>query len=291
MMQSSNLCPTCRLRAELETETQDVPGVEYTMTIWDFPFLKYHSFPAMKHALHLFRSQTHGSDQSFWFTHNPDGYTFTQWQIYYLSKKYFRYKSMRGPVFTLFNVLATFPVFTEMLLQGTRADPKHHTMHHYLMHMECGINTLQLKMFTYLENWLHRHRRSDALHQEDANGCTVYDYYQKLFLPPEVTQQCRELTEAYKRVENQLFRQLPFLSKCVKCATYLQPYHDLVKFHTHFFDFLDQQPDWNDRLTEMLKQRELCNQIYTNSTERELDKKCIKRHDYVMDVYRSLFDW
>lgn len=271
----------------MRTIDQDVNSS--TITLWDFPFLQYRSFHSMRVAL-IEMYKTNPSAQ-FWSQYNQEGYTFTQWQIYFLSKKYYRYKSLRGPVFTLFNVLASMPFFIDLLLTGTRDDPCHHTIHHYLYHMECGINNLQTKMYDFLVKELSKHQKSHFLYQKDKNGSSVVDYFQRLCLPTEVVEKCRNLTEAYKRTEQQLFGQLQFLSKCKLCSSYLQPYDELIQHHQTLYDFLDTQPEWSDKLLGMLVDRDQCNRLYAEMTQHEMDEKCIARHDYVLEVYRKLFDW
>lgn len=282
MIPPSDLCSICQSR---EHEV----SVGTSSTLWEFPFLQYRRYEDMKQALNDYYSKyEHPDPRTFWCLHNEDGYTFTQWQIYFLSKKYYRYRGMRGPVFTLFNVLATFPFFTDLLLLGTRQDPAHHTLHHFLFHMECGINHLQTRMYFFLVKSLGQHSQ---LHTKDQRNCSVIDYYNKQLLPPHVVKKCNALTESYKKTENELFEHLHFLSKCRQCSSYLRPYQELVEQHTHLFEFLDQCPEWSDKIHSMLQDRDKCNQLYGSHVQNEGDLESVKRHDYVIQVYRTLFEW
>lgn len=290
MMHTTDLCSTCMSRIQVPT----ADSKSGTLTLWDFPFLQYRSFHEMKRNLSDYYTayQQESADPSlFWRTHNEDGYTYTQWQIYFLSKKYHRYRGMRCAVFTLFDVLATFPFFIDLILLGTRDDPAHHTLHHYLFHMECGINYLQKKMYTRLVRHLERKGRLDALETRDARNHSVTDYYQKLVLPTEVVKTCNSLTESYKKIENDLFSNLEFLSRCRMCQTYLRPYQELVEQHNYLFEFLDKYPEWSDKIYNMLQERDQCNQLYYSYITTEGDVDSVKRHDYVIGVYRTLFEW
>lgn len=289
-MMPNDLCSICQSRKQQqEVSVSETVG---TSTLWEFPFLQYHRFDEMKQALNLYYNSYENSDpRTFWCLHNEDGYTFTQWQIYFLSKKYYRYRGMRGPVFTLFNVLATFPFFTDLLLLGTRQDPTHHTLHHFLFHMECGINHIQTRMYFFLVKSLQQHGHLHRIHTKDGRNCSVIDYYNKLLLPQHVVNKCNSLTEAYKKTENELFEHLHFLSKCRQCSSYLRPYQELVEQHIHLFEFLDQYPEWSEKIHEMLQSRDECNQLYGTYVKNEGDLESIKRHDYVIQVYRTLFEW
>lgn len=287
-----NLCESCRMKTQLSVSdhTSQTEETETQKTLWDFPFLSYSSFGEMLSGLVDFVQQYHASDR-FWSQRNEDGYSFTQWQIYYISKKFFRYKGIRGAVFNLFNALSKFSFFGALITLGTATDPLHHTVHHYLLHMECGMNTLQMKLYQFLVNWLVQHGYCDSLSRTDDRGMNVFDYFEKLFLPVQVVRQCRQLTETYKREEQCLFAMLPFLSKCEMCSSYINPYTELVQNSDRLFRFLDDQPDWSDRIYDMLSQRDQCNQLYAKHTSRQIDEKCVQRHDHVINVYRSLFEW
>lgn len=295
-MKPNELCNSCQLQLSLPSVLN--PNT-HPSSIWGFPFMQYTEYDVMKTAL-----QQHYSEwlelpdkrpDEYWRCHNVEGYTFTQWNIYYLSKKYFRFKNFRGIVFSLFNALHTLPFFVDLLLTGTLSDPLHTTIHHYLNHMESGMNSMQFRMYRFLVETVTHAERANVLLQADqnGNGMNIHNYLEKLILPEAVLKQCRQLTDQYKKSENTLFARLQFLRKCTRCQCYLQPYEDLVENSQHLFEFLDLHPDWNDRLCTMLEQREQCNRLYESviRVERTIDQKCVERHDYVIDVYRKLFDW
>ena len=283
------LCATCELKLT-PAENVEVGAEGVQGSIWEFPFLKYENFHEMWCEFNEFYRKfllNGHSDRDFWCLHNKEGYTFTQWQVFYVSKKIHRYRDLRRAVFTLFNVLCKFSFWNELLRLGTRSDSRHHTIHHYLVHMESGMNAFQKKMFDFLNNYM----TSEEIELKDNNNCSIIDYYNQILIPEAVQKLCAELTEQYKRTEKEFFDQLPFMIRCEMCSACIQPYEDLVQYHTELYQLLDEQPDWSDRLEEMLTQRERCNRMYAECTTRVLDERCVRRHDYVLDVYRKLFEW
>lgn len=275
-------CFACTWKNELKSNDSGEKN------LWNFPYLLYPDYNQMKQKLEeWYRDYNYKS--SFWNTYNEDGYTFSQWNIYYLSKKYHCYREIQHVIFTLFNVLSTFPFFNELLLMGTKEDSKHHTAHHYLYNMEFGINGKQKKMFYQLKEWI-----GNFFFQRDDKGYHVYDYYKKLRMPYDLQKECQRLTESYKKQETKLFSNLYFLKKCTECGVYLQPYTDLIEYHSLFYDFLDKNEEWSECIEDFVTKREKCNDIYRNylnDTNDTNDNDSIERHDYVIETYRKLFIW
>ena len=72
----NDICRACSIR-------RTVPNVPASLseTIWAFPFFSYTTEKEMGDAFNRFvKPET----PSFYSSHNEEGYTFTQWQVYYL---------------------------------------------------------------------------------------------------------------------------------------------------------------------------------------------------------------
>lgn len=283
-MKMKSQCFTCTWKNELKSNDSG------EKTLWNFPYLLYPDYNQMKQKLEeWYGDYKEYNKSSFWNTYNEDGYTFSQWNIYYLSKKYHCYREIQDVIFILFNVLSTFPFFNELLVMGTKEDAKHHTAHHYLYNMEFGINGKQKKMFYQLKEWMG----INVFFQRDNNGYHVYDYYKKLNMPYDLQKECKRLTESYKRQETKLFSNLSFLKKCTECGAYLQPYTDLIECHSLFYDFLDKNEEWSESIEDFVTKREKCNDIYRNylNDNNHNNNDSVERHDYVIETYRKLFIW
>ena len=126
-MNESEICRACSIRQAVP----DIPE-SLTETIWAFPFFSYTSQQEMGEAFDRFVR----SKPSFYASHNEDGYTFTQWQIYYLSKNRHDCKPLHRSVLHLFRVLSTYPFFRDMIRLGSVRDPAHHTLHHFTKYMD-----------------------------------------------------------------------------------------------------------------------------------------------------------
>ena len=183
-------CRACSIRQALP----DVPE-SLTETIWAFPFFSYTSQQEMGEA---FGSFVQPSNPSFYSTHNEEGYTFTQWQIYYLSKNRHDCKPLHRSVLHLFRVLSTYPFFRDMIRLGSVRDPAHHTLHHFTRYMD-RVSYLQNEMVTLLKD------NGLSLEDEDSEGMTPQDYLSNICLHPKDLRRANELTRLYKERERFLF--------------------------------------------------------------------------------------
>lgn len=285
---TQNLCDACEWKQKLSVSIHSTN----LDTIWGFDFTEYADVETMKTSFEQLYSQymiNHPATvDEFWNTHNEYGYTYSQWQIYYLSKKYHRYHDLKDPLFNLFHVLSGYAFFVDLLLLGTRDDPHHHTLHHYFFQMECGVTCVQMIMFRYLRNFLIREGRERSLNQKDKNDRSVYDYLQQLYVPKYILSRCRRLTEKYKRCEQEWFESFPCMKQCVQCRNCIRPYETMMTNQNKCLEFLNTNPEWREKLLEMVKQREECNHLYAQFAKRQLDMNCLQRHDYVVDTYHAL---
>lgn len=289
-------CNGCLWRHECHTEALD--DEKESGTLWHFPYQQYadvnemHAALEQHHQQWVSRHHVNGKD-AYWNRHNTEGYTFTQWTIYYVSKKNHAYRRIRPTIEILFHALSRMPFFGRLLGLGRRDDRHHHTLHHFLFWMESGMTFFQKRLYRDLVHWLNRHRLSYLLFVSDQNNRSVIDYFHQVQLPSHIFQECRSLTRAYKETERAWFAQLDFLARCEECNDWVRPYEDLVEHTDDVNAWLDEHPDWSDTLLEMIQKREKCNRMYLQAGDpsRPTDEQSVQRHDYVLDVYRTLFVW
>lgn len=287
-----SLCDSCLWQHENKEETNAEVD-----TLWQFPYQQYEDVKVMGAALRddyeRVRARYVDDPDRYWNRHNADGYTFTQWTIYYVSKKNYTYRTIRPFVERLFHALSWMPFFGSLLALGRRDDCRHHTLHHFFFWMESGMTFYQKRLYRHLVNWLNRRRLSHLLFVCDANGHHVIDYFHQVHLPHQVFQTCRQLTRAYKQTERAWFAEMNVLPRCEQCRDWLRPYEHLLDSADEVNAWLDEHPEWSERVLEMIQQREACNRLYQEHTskERESDQDSVQRHDFVLDVYRTLFEW
>lgn len=263
-------------RACLYTLPKDVNN-DHKNTIWAFDPLVYSSYHDMKDAFYRFFANDHNNNDSFHLTHNDDGYTYTQWYIYYLCKNYHRFHNLKRPVKWLLHILADYPFFRSLLRYGSREDPYHHTLHHFAKYMDrlthhhtCIINLLT--------------KEGLSLSDEDNQGFTGHDYLSQKILSKEDLEAAASFTRLYKTNERCLFSLMGDAMKtCEKCKDPISPYDDIecyAKTHQHFINE-------NRCLVEtIVTDREKCCAIYKTY---QCDESC-KRHLYVIDKYKALLN-
>ena len=159
-------------------------------TIWAFDPLVYSSYHEMKDAFHLFFIHNihnihniQNIHDGFYLSHNDDGYTYTQWYIYYLCKNHHRYHNLKRPVKWLLYILADYPFFRSLLRYGSREDPSHHTLHHFAKYME-RLTHHHTSIINLLENG------GLSLSDEDNQGFTGHDYLSQKILSKEGNSKC-----------------------------------------------------------------------------------------------------
>lgn len=252
-------CRACLIR-------QALPNVPASLseTIWAFPFFSYTTEKEMGDAFNRFvKPET----PSFYSLHNEEGYTFTQWQVYYLSKNRHDCKPLHRSVLHLFRILAVYPFFRDMIRLGSVRDPVHHTLHHFTKYMD-RLSYPQNEMLTLLKD------NGLSLEDEDSEGMTPQDYLANIRLHPEDLKRANELTRLYKERERFLFETVG-VRRCESCHDHVAPYDDL---------FNAKPLKHSEIIQEILKLREECVDIYRAYN----CSSSVSRHQYVIDRYKSL---
>lgn len=266
---NNNICSICR-----QTKTIALTTPVDSNTIWGFNPYIYMSFNQMKNAFYFYLKNKDIS-RSFYTTHNEEGYTYTQWQIYYISKNTTKAKKLHKQTFWLFSVLSEYTFFTEMIRMGSAADPLHHTLLHFMKYME-KYGPLQQKMVSLLEMF------GLCLTDIDTNGCSGEYYLLDKIMEKSDIDRCNQLTHEYKKIEDDLFNTpeiLNYLQKCEECGEPVDKFVDLKKIPTEIME------KYSYFLQTSIKKRRECNEIYksyihTNSS--------IERHQYVIDMLSSI---
>ncbi len=257
-MNCDKICRACTIRHS----TPIVPDL-LSNTIWSFPFFKYPSQHEMAEEFKCFMSTTNPVNFT---SYNDEGYTYPQWQIYYLSKNRHDYKSLHRSILHLFRVLSNYPFFKDMIRYGSKNDPLHHTLHHFTKYMD-RVSYLQNEMMVILtENGL-------SMEDEDSDGMTPRDYLSNIRLHPEDLRRVNELTRLYKECERVLFETIA-VRKCEMCNDAIAPYDDLSNISNI---------SNNSQIQEIMKLREECADIY-----RAYDCSSVARHQYIIDRYKNI---
>ncbi len=251
-------------------------------TIWAFDPLVYSSYHEMKDAFHLFFIHNihnihniQNIHDGFYLSHNDDGYTYTQWYIYYLCKNHHRYHNLKRPVKWLLYILADYPFFRSLLRYGSREDPSHHTLHHFAKYME-RLTHHHTSIINLLENG------GLSLSDEDNQGFTGHDYLSQKILSKEDLEAAASFTRHYKRNERCFLSLMgEELKRCEKCNDPISPYEDIESYarnHPHFIN------ENRCLLETIVTDREKCCAIYQTY---QCDESC-KRHLYVINTYKAL---
>lgn len=259
-MNCVKICRACSIR-------QSIPVVPDLLsdTIWSFPFFTYKSQQEMAEAFKSFMSTNPLNFASY----NDEGYTYPQWQIYYLSKNRHDYRALHRSVLHLFRIMSSYPFFKDMIRYGSKNDPLHHTLHHFTKYMD-RVSYNQNEMLAILtENGL-------SLEDEDSDGMTPRDYLSNIRLNQEDLKRANELTRLYKERERVLFEAVR-VRRCEICNDAIAPYNDLSNI-SNICNISN-----NSQIQEIMSLREECADIY-----RAYNSSSVARHQYVIDIYKSL---
>jgi hypothetical protein len=265
----NNSCSICKQRQVIASSTPVDSN-----TIWGFNPYIYLSFNQMKNAF-FFYLKSRDISRSFYTTHNEEGYTYTQWQIYYISKNTAKAKKLHKQTFWLFTVLSEYTFFTEMIKMGSITDPLYHTLLHFIKYME-KYGPLQQKMVALLEICGLR------LTDKDANGYSGEYYLLDKIMDQSDIIHCNQLTREYKKVEDELFDIddiAQYLQTCEECHQPIDKFSDLKKIP---IDIIQRH---SDLLQTSIKKRTECNEIY----KRYIDTNAsIERHQHVIDMLSAV---
>lgn len=269
-IEKNELCSACLLR----TEPNEID--ELSHTLWGFNPYSYSVYKELRLALSQFIT-THyyekGKPSSFYNSLNEDGYTFSQWNIYYLSKNDTKSKRLHLQTMWLFYILAEYPFFPLLIRHGKRNDPLHHTLHHFMTYIEkYGYSQKKLTGLLLYHNI--------TMHDVDSEGNTPSTLLLQTEMAKEDVTKCNQLTHSYKELEKKCLLPLkPFIRKCVKCEEPIGLFEDIT---THFDKILH----LSTSIHEMTTFREECNNIYKKYGA----SQSVQRHQYVVDLYKSLLN-
>lgn len=265
-----NECRTCILRRTLPVLSESL-----SKTIWQLAPFVYTSDEAAWEAISVVAANC---TPSFYLATNEEGYTYTQWQIYYLGKTRHDCRALYPCVARLFRVLSKFPFFLEMIRQGSAYDPLHNTLHHFARYIE-RIGWRQHEMVEFLV------RCGLSLDDPDSEGMTPREYLSQKCIHPMDLYQANFLTRSYKEYERALFAKLPDLKMCHSCGDTIDPYTTIEKMATS-------QPGtispYMEEIGKIYAFRRDCTQIYEAYFSKSAPT--IQRHVYVLDLYQRVMD-
>ena len=263
------LCASCSTRLAFETP----PATDH-ITLWHFNPYIHDTYAGLKSALFDFINASPISP-AFYNTYNEDGYTYAQWQIYYLARNVFKFRQHHRPTLWLFQILSRYPFFRDMIRQGSRDDPTYHALLHFSKYTE-KVGYLQRHMIDLLvANGL-------SIDDEDADGVSGRLYLLQKQMHPDDIKSANQLTRAYKKMEDALFERIKGeLRVCDECHEPVAKYEDLTTV------VQSQKADINKtELAQIMQYRDECNMIYRLYGDHH--NASIQRHQYIVDIYQGL---
>ena len=242
--------------------------------IWGFNPYCYNTYREMKDNFFLFVENSNHFDP---YVYNEDGYTYTQWYIYYLSKNTYKSKKLYRATLWLFRILSFHPFFPALIRLGKKDDPNHTTLHHFFVYLD-QFKTPQKNVLDILLQF------GLDMDSEDSEGRSGRSLLCKTVnMKKEDIMTVNQLTQDYKMLEREMFlnnKIVSYIRKCTDCNDEIDKYQDLT---THF------QKIKNEWLITMMKticeKRERCNDIYKKVF---IESDSIDRHLYVVEIYKNL---
>ena len=256
-------------------------------TIWGFNPYYFNTYKSMKDGFRNFYNKIVNTrkkeEEEFYRIHNNEGYTYSQWYIYIISKNYHKFKDLKKQTLWLFQILGSYDFFKKLISMGKRDDHLYTTLHHFLKYLDnMGIyqkNTLKL----LLDNDLN-------LDDEDGDNISGHEYLANKLLSEEDINITKELTRQYKLEEEFIFSYDIFndesFIRCDECNNFINIYEDLRKNKEKIVKF-DYFNDIISRILNVIKKRQDCVNIYKkyeklyNSTQ---------RHIHIIDIYKLIFN-
>lgn len=251
--------------------------------IWGFNPYIFKTYKCMKNGFreyykNIIKSFTTENESKFYSTYNDQGYTYSQWYVYVISKNNYKYRELKKQTLWLFQVLSGYDFFKKLIALGRSDDPLHTTLHHFLKYLD-NIGLYQnciLKILT--ENDLH-------LDKEDGEGISGNDYLMRKMLSDEDLKITRDITKKYKLEEEILYShdifKEDFFVKCEMCNKFVDIYKDIIENKSKITSIRELV----EKFDSIIKKRQECIEIYkkyencNNSTD---------RHIYVVNVYKSI---
>lgn len=266
------LCQTC--------EQKTTPCTSTNNNIWDFNPYLYPTFYEMTNGFREFykkyNQSQHERPNSFYETYNEDGYTYSQWYVYFISKNYYRYKDLKKQTYWFFQIMAGYDFFKKMVRIGKRDDALHTTLHHFLKYLD---------NFTWYTNKIIELLQDNGLklEEEDGEGMSGNDYLAQHLLSPEDLEHSKKLTGEYKRLEESFYKH-PFFSdfkRCQRCHDFLDIYQEMIRNK-------EKMKEMKVDIINIIKKRQECIDVYLKYPNCE---NSTKRHQYIVDLlYLSITD-
>jgi hypothetical protein len=256
-----------------------------TNNIWGFNPYSFNTYKSMKEGFKLFYNnivKETKKEEEFYKLYNNEGYTYSQWHIYIISKNYHKFKGLKKQTLWILQIMESYDFFKKLISMGKRDDCLYTTLHHFLKYLDnMGIyqkNTLKL----LLDNDLN-------LNDEDGEHISGYEYLENKLLSEEDMNMTKELTKQYKSDEEFIFSYDIFKDECFirceECNNFINIYEDLMKNKSKIESFYC----FNEILSKIIniiKKRQECVNIYKKYEK--LDNST-QRHIHVIDLYKVIF--
>lgn len=258
------LCSKCNYETKIIDFSLEIPK-----SIWEFDPLNYE--PQDIHEKLCTFINTIPKDSLF--SLNNDGFTYTQWQVFWLGKSKYRIKKYYKSVMNFFKSLEECldpETFGKMLWQGSLEDPKHTTLHHYFEYCE-----------TFCNEWFVKNMCSKyglTMYIKNSEEKTPLDFRKEKGFPYEKRKIINSTYAEYKKIEKDFKKQHRdlFPEKCEKCNEILN-YFDSIHLVT-----IDNF--WREKLLRALLLRQKVFNIFSECSSETLEY----RHQYVIDVYKKI---
>jgi len=255
-----------------------------TNNIWGFNPYYFNTYKLMKEEFRVFYNQIikENKEEEFYRVYNNEGYTYSQWYIYIISKNYYKFKDLKKQTLWLLQIMENYDFFKNLISMGKKDDNLYTTLHHFLKYLDnMGIyqkNTLKL----LLNNNLN-------LEDEDGDNISSHEYLSSKLLTEEDINRTKELTKQYKSDEEFIFSYDIFKDdcfiRCEECNNFINIYEDLMrnKLKIEGFNCFNQILS---RIINIIKKRQDCVNIYKKYEK--LDNST-QRHIHVIDLYKVIF--
>lgn len=274
-IKTRNLCSACLVR--LSDTNEENENEKLSDTLWGFNPYSYLTYKELRVALNEF-IQIHfynrNNNPHFYNSVNEEGYTFTQWNIYYLAKHDTKSKRLHLQTMWLFYLLSDHSFFADLIRHGKTADPLHNTLHHFMSYLE-KYGSTQKKITSLLLS--HGLKMDDI----DSEGKTPASILLETEMDRIDVVRCNELTRSYKQLEKTCLSPLyetHSIRLCEECNEPVGLFEDIT---AHF----DKIRHLSTEIQEMTNLREKCNNIYKKY---DSESPSVQRHQYVIDLYKSL---
>lgn len=90
--------------------------------IWGFNPYYFNTYKVMKEEFRKFYNKIikEKNEEEFYKVYNEDGYTYSQWYIYVISKNYYKFKNLKKQTLWLFQIMESYDFFKSLYLWEKR---------------------------------------------------------------------------------------------------------------------------------------------------------------------------